>query len=371
MGAVVGGIYATGRTAEELDDIVLSVDWNSLFSGRADRRMVPVARRHDRFGTFAGVDFSWSELELSGGLLGEHRVNRFLIEFLAPGGYEAEGKFSRLPIPFRCVATALDDGERVVLSKGDLALAVRASMSIPIAFPPVFWEGRPLVDGLVVDNLPVDVARQFGAPVVVAVDVGSPPLEPDQYRSALGVAEQVSNLLMEGRNADFFEEPDVMVRPDLGKHSTTKYSNFDTLIARGYEAMEAKLPEIRAKLEAAGFGGDLEPRPPPSPARVLGGTPIAEVTVRGNERLSEKVLRRTFNIPVGPGFILERGLRAFDKVEATGLLEHAWMEFEPAGEDLRIVLVVREAPPNRADVGAAYTTWERARGVLRVLNRRC
>jgi NTE family protein len=349
MGAVVGGIYATGRTAEELDDIVLSVDWSTLFSGRPDRRMLPVARRHDRFGTFAGVDFSWSEVKLSGGLLGEHRVNRFLIQFLSPADYAAEGDFSRLPIPF--------------------PLAVRASMSIPIAFPPVVREGRPLVDGLVVDNLPVDVARQFGARVVVAVDVGSPPLEPDQYRSALGVAEQVSNLLMEHRKAEFFAEPDVMVRPELGTHSTTRYTDFDTLIARGYEAMKAALPEIRAKLEAAGFGGELEPRPPPAPERVLDGTPIAEVTVRGNERLSEKVLRRTFNIPIGPGFILERGLRAFDKVEATGLLEHAWMDFEPAGEGLRIVLVVREAPPNRADVGAAYTTWERARGVLRLLNR--
>ncbi len=369
MGAVIGGIYATGRTAEELDEIVLSVDWRTLFGGRADRRIEPLARRHDRFGTFAGVDFGKGGLELPAGLLGEHRVNRFLIEVLAPAGYAAGSDFDRLPIPFRCVATALDDGERVVISSGDLALAVRASMSLPLVFPPVEFEGRRLVDGLVVNNLPIDVARGFGAPVVVAVDVGSPPLKPDQYKSALGVAEQITNLLAEERNKDFAEEPDVLIRPELGRHSATKYSDFDMLIEQGYEATRAALPEIRAKLEAASVRGAAATFIPADPRPVLEGTPIAEVVVRGNDRMSEKVLRRTFNIPIGPGFILERGLNALDKVEATGLLEHAWMKFELAPEGLRVVLVVREAPPFRGDIGGAYTEWEKARGVLRLLNR--
>jgi NTE family protein len=369
MGAVVGGIYATGRTAEALNEIILSVDWGTLFSGRPDRRTLPVARRQDRFGTFAGVDFGWHELALAGGLLGEHRINRFLIQQLAPADYGAGGDFGRLPIPFRCVATALDDGARVVLARGDLALAVRASMSIPIALPPVEWDARPLVDGLVVDNLPVDVARGFGALVVVAVDAGTPPLEPDEYRSALGVAEQISDLLAGRRNADFAQEPDVLVRPDLGEHPATQYSDFDTLIARGYEAMQAALPEIRGKLEAAGLDGVLPPRTPPAPRRTLDGTPVAEVVVRGNERIGEPVLRRAFNMPLGPGFALDKGLRALDRVEATGLVEHAWMDFEPTAEGLRIGLVVREAAPNRAEIGAAFTEWEKARGVLRLLNR--
>jgi NTE family protein len=233
----------------------------------------------------------------------------------------------------------------------------------------VDWEGRPLIDGLVVDNLPIDVAREYGAVVVVAVDVSSPRLEPEEYRSALGVATQVSDLLTARRNADFDSKADVLVRPELGPHPATRYSDLDMLVDRGHEAMKAAIPEIRAKLEAAGLGGALAPRPPPELKRVLDGTPIAEVTVRGNERISEGVLRRTFNIPTGPGFVLEKGLRAFDKIEATGLLEHVWMDLEPVPEGLRVVLVVREAPPNRIEIGAAFTEWERARGVLRLVNR--
>jgi NTE family protein len=369
MGAVVGAVYAAGATAAQLDDIVLSLDWSTMFSGRPDRRLVPVARRQDRFGSFAGVDFSWRDLELSGGLLAEHRINRFLIEQLAPAGYAAGNDFDLLPIRFRCVATALDDGERVVLARGDLPRAVRASMSIPVAFRPVDWHGRPLLDGLVVDNLPTDVARDLGAAVVVAVDIGSPPLEPEDYESALGVASQVTDLLTRRRYEDFAADPDVLVKPDLGDHSATKYSDFAPLIQAGYEAMKEAIPEIRARLTAAGYEGTLTRRTLTGPRRVLEGSTIAEVEIRGNEHVRERVLRRTFNIPIGPGFDLAAGLRALDRVEATGLLRHAWMEFEPVPEGLRVVLLAEEAPPNRVEVGAAFTEWEKARGVLRLLNR--
>jgi NTE family protein len=369
MGAIVGAIYASGRTARDLDEVVLSLDWGLLFNDRPDRRLLPVTRREDRYAALAGVDFDWKRIHLPAGALADHRVNRFLIEQLAPASYAAEGDFDRLPIPFRCVATALDDGSRVVLARGDLARAVRASMSIPLFFPPVEWEGRRLVDGLVVDNLPVDVARRFGAAVVVGVDVGSPPLEPEQYRDALGVANQISDLLTERRNADFAQKPDVLVRPDLGRHSTADYSHLRTLIEQGYDAMRAAVPEIRAKLEAAGVAPGRGARSQPPPARRLEDTSVAEVVVRGSDRLSAGLLRRTFDVPVGSGLVLQKSLRAFDRVQATGLLDEAWMEFEEVPGGVRVVLQVEEAPPNRVEIGAAFTEWEAARGVLRLSNR--
>lgn len=202
---------------------------------------------------------------------------------------------------------------------------------------------------------------------MVAIDIGSPPLEPEDYRNALGVANQVSNLLTNRRNEDYAAEPDVLVRPDLGKHSTTDYSGFEDLIERGYEATKAALPEIRAKLEEAGVT-DLAPRPLPPLPRPLEGSPIAAVELLGNDRLSNGLLRRIFNIPIGPGFDMGKGLRALDKVEATGLLDHVWMQFEEAPAGLRIVLRVEEAPANRAEVGVAFSEWEKARGSLRLSN---
>ena len=367
MGAIVGGIYASGRNAAELERIVRSMDWASLFSGWPDRRTLPVVRRQDRYASTAGVSFGRRKLRLPGGLLAEHRVNRFLIEYLSPAGYAASGDFDRLTVPFRAVAGDLATGEAVVLSRGDLALAVRASMSIPLLFAPVEWEGRRLVDGLIVDNLPIDVARAFGAQLVVAVDVSSPPLEPSEYESALGVATQVSDLLTRRRYRDFAAEADVLVRPDLGEHSATDYAGFDALIRQGYEATRASLPAIREKLTAAGVA-DLGPRGAAPPGPALEGARIAAVSVVGNERVNERLARRTFNIPVGPDYLMGRGLRAFDKVDATGLFDRTWLEFAPRGNGVEIVLRVKEAPANRAEVGLGYTEWERARGSIRLRN---
>ncbi len=88
--------------------------------------------------------------------------------------------------------------------------------------------------------------------------------------------------------------------------------------------------------------------------------------VEGNERVSERLARRTFNLPVGPGFQMARGLRAFDKVDASELFDSTWLTFAPAGADVDVVLQVKDAPPNRAEVGLGYTEWERARGSIRL-----
>ena len=368
MGAVVGGVYATGRSAKELEEVVRSLDWASLFSGRSDRTTSPVLRRDDRYGDLLGVRFDGKGARLPGGLLAEHRVNRFLIEHLSPVSYGVGGDFDRLPIPFRAVATDLKDGERVILARGDLARAVRASMSIPVFFPPVAWEGRLLVDGLIVDNLPTGVARTFDAVVTVAIDVGSPELEPEEYETSLGVASQVSDLLGGRRNRDFKAEPDVYVRPDLGKHSATDYSGFEALIRAGYAATREAVPAIRARLAEAGVT-DLTQRPRAATDRTLEGARIAEVVTRGNERVSERLLRKTFNIPVGRGDRMLLGLRAFDKIEATGLLQRSWMEFEPLPDDgVRVVLRGKDAVKNRAALGIAYSEWEKARASLRLRN---
>jgi NTE family protein len=367
MGAIVGSIYATGKNAAELEQIVRSMDWASLFSGRPDRRTLPVARRPDRYASTAGVGFDWKRVRLPAGLLAEHRVNRFLIENLSPAGYAAGGDFDRLAIRFRALAGDLATGEPVILARGDLARAVRASMSIPLVFPPVEWEGRKLVDGLIVNNHPIDVAQAFGAAAVVAIDIGSPPLRPEDYESSLGVATQVSDVLTRRRYQDFAAEADVLVRPDLGKHSSTDYSGFDELIARGYEATKASLPAIREKLAAAGVA-DLARRPAEPAGPALEGSRIAAVRVEGNERVSERLARRTFNIPVGPGYLMARGLRAFDKVDASELFDRTWLRLAPAGAGVDVVLQVKDAPPNRAEVGLGYTEWERARGSIRLRN---
>ncbi len=363
MGAAVGALYTSGGDAEELERVVRRLDWAQLFVGRSDRRVLPVTRRDDRHADWVTLRFEGGAPRWPAGLLAEHRINRFLIEHLAAAGYAAGGDFDRLRVPFRAVATDLASGERVVLARGDLARAVRASMSVPVVFPPVAWEGRTLVDGGLVDNVPTSVARDFGAAVVVAVDITSPP--PETLDTSFAVGSQVTDLLTRRRNQDFAAEADLTVRPDLGRLRAADFDRFDALIRAGYEATRAAVPEIRALLRAHGVT-DLSPRPAPAAGPALEGAPIAEVVARGPQRASEALLRRLFNVPLGPGYVMERGLRALDKVAASGLLEHAWLEFEEVEGGVRLVLGGSDAAPNQLGLGLGYSEWEKARASLRL-----
>jgi NTE family protein len=368
MGAIVGGLYATGRTADQIEGLIRSMDWMSLFSGRPDRRMLPVAQRVDRYAPTAGVNLDWKSVRLSGGLLGDHRINRFLIENLSPAGYAAGGDFDRLAVPFRAVAGDLANGEPVVLARGDLALAVRASMSIPLVFEPIEWEGKKLVDGLIANNLPVNVGRDFGALVVVAVDISSPKPRPESYRTSWGAAAQVADLLTRRRYEDFSAAADVLVRPDLGDHSTVDYSGLDALIKAGYEATKASVPDVRARLEAAGVS-DFARRSQGQGWPELAGARIASVRVEGNERASEVLTRGVFNLPVGSSYVMAQGLGAFDKTDAAGLFDWTWLRFDQVKEGVDVVLRVKDAPPNRAEVSVGYSEWEKARAAIRLRNR--
>lgn len=201
MGAIVGGLYAAGYSAAELERLVVELDWLGLLNDNADRSQQHPARRRSRSDP---LDFM-AELPLragkdgvkfDGGLIDAARLSIKLRELTsAVAGIE---DFDALPIPFRAVATDLSTGEAVVLDRGDLGTALRASMSIPGLFPAVSHEGRLLVDGGVVDNLPIAVARRLcgGKARVIAVNLPAPKQTPDKLGDLGSVLAQTMSLFI-------------------------------------------------------------------------------------------------------------------------------------------------------------------------------
>lgn len=366
VGAVMGALYATGIDGERLEGIVSSFDWESLFSGRPERRLVPVTQRLDDLPALFSLGFEDWKVRLPSAALADYRINRFLTSHLAGPGFRAENDFDRLPISFRAVAAALDNGERVVLDHGDLARAVRASMSLPVLLVPVEWDGRLLVDGGVADNLSVGVARALGGDVVLAVDVSSPPLEPSQYQSLTGVASQLTDALADAQNRNYDEPADFEIRPELGRHRALDYTNIAFLIQQGYEAGLKIVAPLKQRLGLPASATAEAPRTPEG--RELRGAPIVSVAVEGHQRFSELLIRRTFNIPTGVPFQMDKGLNALDKVFATGFFESCWMRFEPQGEGVRVILGVKERPRSALDFAAGYHSADKARGMIRFRN---
>jgi NTE family protein len=196
MGALVGAGYATGLSASELEALITSVDWKNILRS-APRQDVPFHRKSLDHVFTIGLEVGVQDgaLVAPSGVVPSHQIEA-LLRRVAAGAGDAK-TFDDLPLPFRAVATDLETGGMAVFSKGDLAASMRASMAVPGAFAPVEIDGHLYVDGMLVRNLPVDVARQTCADVVIAVPVANPAVSRDRLNRLTSVAGQALNIAIE------------------------------------------------------------------------------------------------------------------------------------------------------------------------------
>jgi len=293
MGSIVGGAYAAGRTPEEMEELVRDADWETIFSHRPPRQSLSFRRKEDDRRFIGQTEFGVGKdgLVLPRGALGTHNLEEFL-RIVARSGSETR-HLDELPIPFRAVATDLVTGELVILSDVPLSIAMRASMSVPGAFAPTNVDGRLLGDGGLTRNLPVEVARDMGAEVIIAVNVGTPLLPREALSSALGVAEQMINILTEqnvGMSLRTMTPADILISPDLHDVTFVDFARSAEIIRRG----EAVARELAARLAALSIDGRAyaawEALRLRNPAAVAG--PIAAVVTEGFVRANPDALAR-------------------------------------------------------------------------------
>jgi NTE family protein len=191
MGALVGAAYASGMTSREIADLVKGIDWTETFGGTGMRDLQPVPVKSARIVYSNRLEFGLRDQHLlaRGGLVASQQIDSLLRSIVSRARYQKS--FDDLPIPFRAVATDASSGALLILGEGDLSLAMRASMAVPGAFTPVQLQGRALVDGGLVRNLPVDVVRQMCADVVIASSIVTPDYDTSKPQSALTMVGQM------------------------------------------------------------------------------------------------------------------------------------------------------------------------------------
>jgi len=249
MGSIVGGFFATGMNPEELAEVVRNARWDDLFKDKTQREDLPFRRKADDdlglFGPKLGIGKD-SSLLPKGVVSGQKIV--FMFESVISQRVNTND-FDHLPIPYRAIATDIVTGDMVVLDKGELSMAMRASMAVPGVFDPVQRGDRLLVDGGLVRNLPVDVARDMGAEVIIAVDVGTKLVGKDDLNSALAIVYQMSGLLTVSntdRQIKSMGENDILIAPDIGDTITSSdFSKLDQAIPLGYAATEAVQDQLQ------------------------------------------------------------------------------------------------------------------------------
>ena len=248
MGAIVGGLYASGMNAGELERELLKVEWANVFAARVDRQHLSQRRKEEDFEISPLIELGLrdGELRIPSGAVSSRGLESLLRRFTLP--VRAVQDFDRLPIRFRAVATDLETGAPVVISRGDLALALRASMSVPGVFPPTEVDERLLGDGGLVNNVPVDVARAMGVDVVIAVSIGTPLAGRETLNSVVGVTAQMINILTEQnvqRSLATLGPADVLVSPQLGTLTAGDFAKVAEAIAIGERGALAALARLR------------------------------------------------------------------------------------------------------------------------------
>ncbi len=249
MGAIVGGLYASGMSPAEMERELGAVNWPTLLSDSPERRDLDFRRKEEQaaFPLSFEIGFRDGEFRWSKGALSGANLELFLHELTR--NVDAIDDFDLLPIPYRAVATNMVSGQEVVFSSGRLYQAMRASMSVPGMFAPVEIDGRILGDGGLVNNLPVDVVRAMGADIVIAVNIGTPLMSRDQLQSLVGYASQMLNILTEQnvrQQLASLKPTDILISPDLGALTFIDFTAAPKFVALGEKAADAMREQLAA-----------------------------------------------------------------------------------------------------------------------------
>lgn len=294
MGSIIGGLYSIGYTPEQLDSMVRRQDWTFLLSDKIPRSEQNMAEREASEKYVFSLPFAigkHTKGELSGGLIKGQNLANLFSELTV--GYHDSIDFNKLPIHFACVSENIVNGNEINFHEGILATAMRASMAIPGVFTPVRLDSMVLVDGGVVNNYPVNVARAMGADYIIGVDVQSDLKPANELNSAGSVLGQLINLMGLQLYKKNLEETNTYIKVNVEGYSAASFtpSAVDTLIHRGEIAalaQEKALMELKREL---GLDSTYMPKPIPSyPYSPNRKVFIKEITFDGLDEKDKKWL---------------------------------------------------------------------------------
>jgi len=247
MGSVVGGLYAAGYSPDEMEQLFNKLDWSDLLSGDITEDLLSFRDKTDLQKLLPlEIGIKKGKIALPRGVISVQKLD-FLLQKLTvhTSGLQS---FDQLRIPFRSVATDAATGKMFLFDKGNLAQAIRASMSIPGVFPPVNYDGKLLMDGFLVANLPVEIAKKWGADIIIAVDVGTTLMKPEDLDNMVNMTAQMLNILTQ-KNVDesikLLSEKDTLIRPDLESITTASFAKAPEAIKRGEKAALEHVQEIK------------------------------------------------------------------------------------------------------------------------------
>lgn len=360
MGSIVAGAYAMGNDPDALEARLKTVDWDEVLNDRPPRLERSAYTKANERNNISSQELGLrdAKVQVPRGLNYGQQIEFFFNTLAAQTG--EVGHFDQLDIPFRAVATDIETGKMVVLERGGVARAMRASMSVPGIFAPVEIDGRALLDGGLVRNLPVDVARAMGADIIIAVNLGSSLLKRDKIVSVFGVGQQMLNILTEQNVQASLQQltpADVLILPPLGEYSAADFENATSTITLGAEATRAAAPQLqKLSLDAGAWRAHLAQRRARHPApRMVNAVRIDRSRLT---HMSEKAVASRVSVRPGVAFDPDQLQADLNALYASGDFQSVNHHFEQdaRGRTLVIEPAEKEWGPNYLRAGVRLST---------------
>jgi NTE family protein len=356
MGGLVGGFYAVGMDSSQIEALAQQADWDSLLNPSppfADQPIVDKQKWNRTFGSLTvrlGKRFA-----LPTGFNPGEALSLFLSR--STMGYSDVSDFDRLPTPFRCVATDLVSGDSVVLSHGSLPVAMRATMSLPGVFTPVKTGSMVLVDGGVLENIPVDAVREMGANVVIAVALETNRPNPDQIKSLSDVMRQTISLAITKNEQRSMAKADLVISVDTRRFSGNDYHRWKEIVDAGYEAARAHQSELaRFELEPKDWDSYIsERRSRMRPAEKNGRVLAITSPNPSFQKNAESEMRRTIGDKTVSEQRLEEVLSGMVAATAVPGASYDWRQDDTGEKGYRVKFAERPSDQVLARVSAQYS----------------
>jgi NTE family protein len=353
MGSIVGGLYASGMSVDEIEHTLKTLDWSDKLEDDVDRADDPIARKQieDAFPIKLRPGLKDGKITFPEGLIYGQKVLPTLQRLVSSVDHITN--FDELAIPFRAVATDITSGNMVVLSGGDLALSMRASMAVPSLFTPVEIGGVYLVDGGMTNNIPVDIAKEMGADVVIVVDISTPYRTREELGNLLQITDQLMRFLT-GVNSQqrlaMLKKKDVLIKPVLGDITSSDFDRADEAIPIGEEAANEHLTELRQyALSPQNYQAHIASRNPIPPVNRT----IRSISLNNNSGLDDRLLEQFISTRAGQTLDTEQLEQDLHRVHGLGNFQTVsyTMDHTKEGIDLTLDAAAKSWGPNYLHFG--------------------
>lgn len=356
MGSVVGSMYAVGYTASEIEQFAHTTNWEKLFSDEVQRSYLSpdLKQQQQRYFVSIPVDENKKPVIPFSVIKGQGVLN-LLCGLMANIPDSAD--FSKFPIPFICIGADISTGKEIVIKNGYLPTAIYSSMSIPGVFLPEEHNGNLMVDGGIVNNFPVDIAKQMGADIIIGVDIRNELHDKADIKSMKQLMDQLMNFYTMDKDTAIKKYCDILIRPDINGYSASSFypEAVDTLIKRGTVAAQKVLPQIEKVKKTYGLST------PYHTSRELIDNHkwfITDIELTGNYSVTDNLIISKMDLLL-PGIYSYDEIKAsIDKVYGLGCFSKVYFKLKGSGRDKTLQLILREESVMNLNAGMRANTTD-------------